>query len=109
MAWIYLAVAIVSEVIGTVALKASDGFSQSGASTVCIVAYAITFYALSLVVKSIPLGVAYAIWAGAGIVLITAAGAVWYKQLPDAPALVGMAFIITGVVIINVFSKTVAH
>ncbi|WP_020208458.1 DMT family transporter [Gilvimarinus chinensis] len=109
MAWLYLAIAIVSEVIGTLALKASDGFSESGASTVCVLAYGIAFYALSLVVKFIPLGIAYAIWAGAGIVLITAAGAVWYKQLPDAPALIGMVLIITGVVIINVFSKSVSH
>ncbi len=109
MAWLYLAIAIVSEVIGTLALKASDGFSESGASTVCILAYGVAFYALSLVVKTLPLGVTYAIWAGAGIVLITAAGAVWYKQLPDAPALIGMVLIVTGVVIINVFSKSVSH
>ncbi|UTF60089.1 multidrug efflux SMR transporter [Gilvimarinus sp. DA14] len=109
MAWLYLAVAIISEVIGTLALKASDGFSESGPSTICIVGYAIAFYALSLVVKTIPLGIAYAIWAGAGIVLITAAGALWYKQLPDAPALIGMALIVAGVVIINVFSSSVSH
>lgn len=109
MAWVYLAVAIVSEVIGTLALKASDGFNNPTASTLCVIAYGIAFYYLSLVVKSIPVGIAYAVWAGAGIVLITALGAFVFKQIPDIAAVVGITLIVAGVVIINVFSNTVSH
>lgn len=109
MAWFYLAIAITSEVIGTLALKNSDGFSHAISSTVCVVAYCIAFYCLSLVVKTIPVGIAYAIWAGAGIVLITSVAALWFKEIPDAPAVIGIAFIIAGVVIINVFSSSVNH
>lgn len=109
MGWVYLAIAIVSEVIGTLALKASNGFSHSVASTVCIVAYCIAFYFLSLVVKTVPVGVAYAVWSGAGIVLITSIAALWFKQIPDLAALVGIALIIAGVVVINVFSKSMSH
>lgn len=109
MAWMYLAIAIVSEVIGTLALKASDGFNNATASTVCVIAYGIAFYYLSVVVKSIPVGIAYAIWAGAGIVLITVAGALWFKQIPDVAAIIGIVLIIAGVVIINAFSNAVGH
>lgn len=109
MAWLYLAIAIIAEVIATAALKASDGFSNSTASTVCIIGYGIAFYLLSIVVKTVPIGLAYAIWSGAGIVLIAAVGAIWFKQIPDTPALIGMGLIIAGVLIINLFSKTVSH
>lgn len=109
MAWFYLAIAIVAEVIGTAALKASDGFNNSISSTVCIVGYGIAFYLLSIVVKTVPIGVAYAIWAGAGIVLIAAVGAFQFKQIPDLPAVLGMVLIIAGVLVINLFSKTVSH
>ncbi len=109
MAWLYLAIAIISEVIGTLALKASEGFSQAIPGIVCIVAYAIAFYFLSLVVKTIPVGIAYAVWAGAGIVLITVAGALWFKQIPDLAAVAGIVLIIAGVVVINVFSKAIGH
>lgn len=109
MAWLYLAIAIVAEVVATAALKASDGFNNSVASTVCIVGYGIAFYLLSIVVKTVPIGVAYAIWSGAGIVLIAAVGALWFKQVPDLPAVLGMVLIIAGVLVINLFSKTVSH
>ena len=109
MAWVYLAIAIVSEVIGTLTLRASDGFTQSVPTTVCVVAYGVAFYALSLVVKTIPVGIAYAVWAGSGIVLITAVAAVWYKQIPDTAAIVGMSLICAGVIVINVFSNSVSH
>ena len=109
MAWLYLAIAIVAETIGTIALKASNGFNHATASTICIVGYGVAFYLLSLVVKAIPVGIAYAIWAGSGIVLITAIGAMWFKQIPDAAAMIGITFIIIGVVIINVFSNSVKH
>jgi small multidrug resistance pump len=109
MAWVYLAAAIVLEVIGTSALKASDGFSNFAESMLCIVTYAVAFYFLSLVVKVIPVGIAYAIWAGSGIVLITAIGALWFKQVPDIAAACGIALIVAGVVVINVFSSSVGH
>ena len=105
----YLALAIGSEVVATLALKESEGFSHSTSSTVCVVGYAAAFYFLSLVLKTVPVGVAYAIWAGMGIVLIASISAVLYKQIPDLPAVIGMLLILAGVIIINVFSKTVSH
>ena len=109
MAWLYLAAAIVAEVVGTVALKASDGFNKSIESTVCVVAYGVAFYLLSLVVKTLPIGIAYAVWAGAGIVLITLVGALWFRQVPDLAAISGIALIVSGVIVINVFSASVRH
>jgi small multidrug resistance pump len=109
MGYWYLAIAIAAEVIATLALKASDGFSNSTASIVCMVGYVVSFYFLSLVLKSIPIGIAYAIWAGMGIVLISSISAVLYKQMPDLAAIIGMFLILAGVIVINVFSKTVSH
>ena len=109
MGYWYLAIAICSEVIATLALKASDGFSHSTSSTICVIGYALAFYFLSLVVKTVPVSIAYAIWAGMGIFLIALISAVLYKQIPDLPAIIGMCLILTGVVVINVFSKTVSH
>ncbi len=105
----YLAIAIASEVIGTLALKASDEFSNYIYSTVCVVGYITAFYFLSLVLKTIPVGIAYAIWAGMGIVLVASLGVIIYKEIPDLPAIIGMILIVTGVVIMNVFSKSVPH
>lgn len=109
MAWFYLTIAIVSEVIGTLALKSSNGFTHLTSSTLCIIAYSIAFYCLSLVVKDVSVGVAYAIWSGAGIVLITALSALLFKQTPDLAAIIGMTLIIAGVIVINIFSKSVSH
>ena len=109
MGYLYLSVAILAEVIATSALKLSEEFTKLGPSVVVIIGYGVAFYFLSLVLKTIPVGIAYAIWSGIGIVLIGIAGAVFFKQIPDTPALIGMGLIILGVVIINVFSKTVAH
>ncbi len=109
MGYLYLAIAIVSEVIGTSALKATDGFTKLLPSTIVVVGYGAAFYFLSLVLKSIPVGVAYAIWAGLGIVLVALVAAVIFKQVPDVPAIIGMVLIVSGVVVINVFSKTVIH
>ena len=109
MGYIYLTVAIVAEVIATSALKASDGFSRLVPSVVVIIGYGVAFYFLALVLKTIPVGVAYAIWAGAGIVLIAVIGALVFGQIPDLPAVAGMGLIVAGIVIINTFSKTVAH
>jgi small multidrug resistance pump len=109
MSYLYLAIAIVAEVIGTSAMKASDQFTRLVPSLIVVAGYGCAFYFLSLVLTSIPVGVAYAIWAGLGIVLVGIAGAILFKQVPDLPAIVGMALIVTGVVVINVFSKTVGH
>ncbi|ARD45660.1 multidrug efflux SMR transporter [Colwellia sp. PAMC 21821] len=109
MGYWYLALAIGSEVIATMALKESEGFSHATSSTVCVIGYAAAFYFLSLVLKTVPIGVAYAIWAGMGIALIATISAILYEEIPDLPALIGMFLIILGVIIINVFSKTVSH
>ena len=109
MAHLYLFIAIVGEVAATSALKAAEGFTRLLPSIVVIVGYGIAFYFLSLVLKTIPVGIAYAVWSGLGIAIITVIAAILFKQIPDLPAIVGMAFIIAGVAIINLFSKTVSH
>ena len=109
MAYIYLAIAILAEVAATSALKASEEFTRLVPSLVVVVGYGVAFYLLTLVLRSIPVGVTYAIWAGVGIVLVALVGAVLYKQVPDMPAMIGIGLIVAGVVVINVFSKTVGH
>ena len=107
--WLLLAVAIFSEVIATSALKASDGFSKTTPSIIVLVGYGLAFYFLSLTLKTIPVGVAYAVWSGVGIVFVSLIGWFWFEQKLDFPALLGIGFILTGVLIMNVFSKSVAH
>lgn len=109
MGYFYLAIAIVAEVIATNALKASDGFTKLLPSLVVVVGYGIAFYLLALVLKTIPVGLAYAIWAGLGIVLVALAAAVMYRQIPDLPGAIGMTLIVAGVVVIGAFSKTTGH
>ncbi len=109
MAYWYLTFAIVAEVIATNALKASEGFTKTGPSIIVFIGYGTAFFLLSLVLKYIPVGVAYAIWSAMGIVLITILAAVVFKEIPDIPAIIGMALIISGVVVIHVFSNTVNH
>ena len=109
MAYLYLAIAILAEVIGTSALKASKEFTNFLPSLVVVVGYGIAFYFMSLALRTIPIGVTYAIWSGIGIVLIAIAGIFIYKEIPDIPAIIGMGLIILGVVVIHVFSKTVGH
>ena len=101
--------AIVSEVLATSALKASDGFSRLVPSVVVVVGYAAAFYFLSLTLRTVPVGVAYAIWSGAGVALIALIGWAFLGQPRDAPAIVGLAWIVAGVVVLNVFSRTVSH
>ncbi len=108
-AYLYLAIAIVAEVVGTVALKATAEFTKLLPSVIVVVGYGISFYFMALVLRTIPVGITYAIWSGAGIVLVALFGALIYKQIPDFPAVVGMSLIISGVVVIQVFSKTVSH
>ena len=100
--------AIVSEVIATSALKAADGFTRLVPSVVVVVGYATAFYFLSLALKSVPVGIAYAIWSGVGIVLLSLIGWVLYGQRLDAPALTGMALIVAGVVILQLSSRSAA-
>tara|TARA_R110000764_G_scaffold36871_1_gene82300 strand:+ start:342 stop:674 length:333 start_codon:yes stop_codon:yes gene_type:complete len=107
--WVYLVTAIVTEVIATSALKASDGFSKPLPSVVVVVGYLVSFYFLALTLKTIPVGIAYAIWAGVGIVLISVVGWLLYGQKLDLPALLGMGMIMAGVMVINLFSKTAGH
>ena len=104
-----LALAILSEVIATTAMKQSDGFSRPLWAVVTVVGYAVAFYLLSLTLKSMPTGIAYAIWSGVGIVLISTAAWLFQGQKLDIPAVLGMALIIIGVVVMNVFSKASAH
>ncbi len=109
MGYWYLVIAIIAEVIATSALKASAEFTKLVPSIIVITGYGVAFYFLALVLKTIPVGIAYAIWSGMGIVLIAIVAAIIFKQIPDVPALIGMALIISGVVVINVFSKTVSN
>lgn len=109
MAFVYLALAIVAEVVGTTALKASEGFTRLGPSVAVVVGYGLAFYLLALVLRTLPVGIAYAIWAGLGIVLVTVAGVLLYGEKPDLPALLGIAMIIGGVAVIQLFSTVSAH
>ncbi|WP_408444160.1 DMT family transporter [Paraburkholderia caffeinilytica] len=104
-----LAIAIVAEVIATSAMRASEGFSRLLPATVVVIGYGIAFYCLSLTLKSIPVGIVYAVWSGAGIVLITLVAVVMYRQVPDVPAIIGLGLIIAGVAVLNMFSKMQAH
>ncbi|MEM5292771.1 multidrug efflux SMR transporter [Burkholderia sp. JPY481] len=104
-----LAIAIVAEVIATSAMRASDGFSRLLPSIVVVLGYGIAFYCLSLTLRSIPVGIVYAIWSGAGIVLITLVALVLYRQVPDVPAIIGLGLIVAGVAVLNLFSKMQAH
>jgi small multidrug resistance pump len=107
--WLFLSIAIVGEVIATSALKASEGFSRLWPSLIVVAGYATAFYFLSLTLKTIPVGVVYAIWSGAGIVLISLIAWLLYGQTLDLPAIIGMILIVAGVFVINVFSRTVSH
>ncbi len=107
MTYLYLGMAIVAEVIATSALKATDHFSRPGPTVIVAIGYACAFYSMSLALKTMPVGVAYAIWCGLGIVLVGIAGAIFYREVPDRPAMLGMALIIAGVVVINSFSRSV--
>lgn len=107
MAFIYLIIAIIAEVIATSAMKASNGFTVLTPSLLTIAGYALAIYCLSLTMKSIPVGITYALWSGAGIVLVSLVGFFYYKQHLDFAALIGLAFMISGILIIHVFSKSI--
>jgi small multidrug resistance pump len=107
--WFFLSIAIVSEVIATSALKSSNGFTQLWPSLIVIAGYGAAFFFLSLALHTIPVGVAYAIWSGAGIVLITLVAWLVLGQSLDVPAILGLALIVAGVIVLNIFSKTTAE
>lgn len=109
MAYFYLSLAIVLEVLATSALQASNGFTRLWPSIVTAAGYAAAFYCLSLTLRTMPVGIAYAIWSAVGIVLIAMVGWVFYRQPLDAPALIGMALIIAGVLVVNLFSKSIGR
>lgn len=109
MNWLYLAIAIVSEVVATSALKATEGFTRWAPSSLVVVGYASAFYFLSLTLRSIPIAVAYAVWSGLGVVLVSFMGWLLYQQSLDVAALVGIGLIVTGVLVLNLFSEMVAH
>lgn len=109
MSHLYLAIAILSEVIATSALKSAAGFSKPVPSVLVVAGYATAFYCLSHALKTIPVGVAYAIWSGVGIVLVSLVAWFLYRQTLDAAALIGMGLIVLGVLVLNLFSKSTAH
>jgi len=109
MGYFYLGIAIVTEVVATAFLPACKGFTRMWPSLACVTSYGLSFYFLSLVLNSVPVGITYAIWSGVGVVLVGILGAYFYKQVPDIPAMVGMGLIIAGVAVINLFSQTKSH
>jgi small multidrug resistance pump len=109
MNYIYLAVAIISEVFATSTMKATDGFTRLVPSVIVVVGYVVAFYFLSLTLRTIPVGIAYAIWSGAGVALVAAVAWIVYGQRLDAPAIIGLTLIVAGVLILNLFSKSGSH
>ena len=107
MTYLYLFIAILAEVIATSALKSAEGFTKLGPSIMVIVGYGAAFYLLSLVLRHMTVGVAYATWSGVGIVLVALVGFVVFREMPDTPAIIGMGMIIAGVTVIHTFSNTV--
>jgi len=107
MTYLYLFIAILAEVIATSALKSAEGFTKLGPSILVVVGYGAAFYLLSLVLRHMTVGVAYAIWSGVGIVLVALVGFVVFREMPDTPAIIGMGMIIAGVTVIHTFSNTV--
>lgn len=108
MKWIYLMFAIIGEIIATSALKASNGFTQLIPSILVVVGYSFSFYFMSLTLKMMPLGITYAIWSGVGIVLISIIGYFFFNQKLDVPAIIGISLILSGVVVIRFYSKSMA-
>ena len=104
--WIFPSIAIISEVVATAALKSSAGFTQLWPSLLVIAGYSAAFFFLSLTLKTMPVGIAYAIWSGVGIVLITLIAWLVLGQSLDGPAIAGLALIVAGVLVLNVFSKS---
>jgi len=109
MNWFFLATAILFETIGTTALKASDGFTKLWPTVISVIGYIVAIYLLSLVLRSIPVGIAYAIWSGLGIVFIAIIGYFTFNQRLDGAAVLGLTLIIAGILVINLFSSATSH
>ncbi|MEL7293579.1 MAG: multidrug efflux SMR transporter [Pseudomonadota bacterium] len=109
MTYFYLVIAVIAEVVATSALKASEGFTKLTPSVLVVAGYGIAFYFLSLVLRVLPVGVAYAVWSGLGVVLVASIGVVMFAQKLDFAAIIGILLIVTGVVVMNVFSNSVSH
>ncbi|HAO25046.1 MULTISPECIES: SMR family transporter [unclassified Methylophaga] len=107
--WLLLSIAIIAEVFGTSFLKASEGFTRFWPSIAVILGYSVAFYFLALSLKVIPVGIAYAIWAGIGVVLIALIGWIVFGQKLDTAAIIGISMILVGVVVLNVFSNSITH
>ncbi len=109
MSYLYLAIAIVGEVIATIALKASHQFTRPLASGVAVAGYGVAFFSLSLALRTIPIGLAYAIWSGVGVILVVLAGIILFRQYLDLPGMIGIALIVAGVAVINSLSGSAGH
>ncbi len=109
MSYIYLALAVVAEVIGTSLLKSTDEFTKLTPTAVVVVCYIVAMWLLTLVLREMAVGIVYAIWSGLGIVLVTAVAAVYYKEIPDLAAIIGMVLIVSGIVVMHLFSGSMQH
>ena len=109
MTYFYLALAIAAEVAGTSLLKATEEFTKLVPTTFLVIFYCISFWLMTLALRDLPLGVVYAVWSGLGIVLVAVVGAFVYKEIPDLASLIGMALIISGVVVMHLFSTSIRH
>jgi small multidrug resistance pump len=109
MNWLYLCGAIASEIVATSVLKATDGFTRPWPTAITLICYGAAFYCLSMALRTVPMGIAYAIWSGVGIVAISLIGFILYRQRLDAGALVGIGLILAGTIVINLFSKVSGH
>ncbi|BBF86130.1 ethidium bromide-methyl viologen resistance protein EmrE [Aquitalea magnusonii] len=108
-AWIFLSIAILAEVVATSSMKLTEGFTRLGPSVLTAAGYMLSLYMLSLTLRHVPVGVVYAIWSGAGIVLVSLVAWQLYGQKLDLPAIIGMAMIIGGVLVLNLFSRSAVH
>ena len=109
MSYIYLALAVVAEVIGTSLLKSTDEFTKLTPTAVVVVCYIVAMWLLTLVLREMAVGIVYAIWSGLGIVLVSAVAAVYYKEIPDLAAIIGMVLIVSGIVVMHLFSGSMQH
>jgi small multidrug resistance pump len=107
--WVYLAIAILSEVVATSALKFSEGFTRLWPSVIVLVGYVVAFYCLSLALRTLPVGIAYAVWSGVGIALIALIGSLFLRQPLDLPAIAGIVLIGAGVLVLSMYSKSIPH
>lgn len=109
MTYVYLALAIVTEVIGTSLLKETGEFTKLVPSVIVVICYLLSFWLLTLTLREMAVGVMYAIWSGLGIVLVAVVAAIYYKQIPDIATIIGMVLIVVGVVVMHLFSNSVQH